>query len=166
MKRVIIIISAFVLALVVTLYSCQKDELQAKHYFEASINNSVKKLSPDNVSINKGITILAGYLNDKDVKSAVVITINGNKPGKYRQIYDYKTGVSVTECGLTYKVLSRKIRSGDSDYFVSFEGDVVIEEIDYDKKLLTGSYAFKVRSIPDTQKKQEINGKFINVSFK
>jgi len=156
----------FVLALVVTLYSCQKDELQAKQYFDASIDNVVKTLSPDNVNINKGITILAGYLNDKDAKSAVVITINGNKAGKYRQIYDYKTGVSVTECGLTYKVMSRKVRTGDADYFVSYEGDVVIDEINYDKKLLSGSYSFKVRSIPDTQKKQEINGKFINVSFK
>ncbi len=165
-KKIIIPLTTILFVWLVVLVSCRKDELQAKQYFDASINNEVKALSPDNVNIRKGITILAGYTNEADVKSAVVITVNGNKNGKYRQVYDYITGVSVTECGLTYKILSRKVRHGDSDYFVSYEGDVVIENIDYSSKTITGSYDFKVRAIPDTEKKQTISGKFINVSFK
>ena len=155
------VISAFFL-----INSCQKDDFQADNLFQASVNNESKSLSADNVSVKRGVSSIAGYLNDESTDGVLILTIKGDKPGRYRQVYDYKTGVSITECGLNYKILSRKIPSDESNYYVSFEGEVIIDKIDFDSKLMSGSYSFKMRSIPDRQKEQIISGKFINVRFK
>ncbi len=157
---ILFIISIFLFVI----YSCNKDELQANPHFEAQINNELKTLSPK-VSVNRGIVILAGYLDKKDLEGAVVITVKGDKTGKYRQVYDYKTGVSVTECGLTYKALSRSKQKNASGYYVSYEGNVIIDKINYNKRIISGSYNFKVRSVPDKKNEESISGKFINISF-
>lgn len=168
MKIKLSIFAAIIVSLFAVLqYSCGKDDLEANEYFDTKINKEqVKNLEPDKINVKRGITSIAGYVNDDDLKVAVVITVQGDKPGKYRQVYDYKTGVSVTECGLTYKVLSRKKASKSSDYFVSYEGAVIIDKIDAEKKTMSGSYEFKVRSIPDKKNEHLINGKFVNLSFK
>ena len=94
----------------------------------------------------------------------MIITVRGTNEGIYKQEYDYKTQVSVTQCGLTYKIISKAKRKRP-EYYVSYEGSVKIDEINRNKKKITGSYKFILRSIPDTKKTEKIEGKFINLSY-
>lgn len=144
------------------IFSCQKQEVTPTEFFNAKINNSETLLNYKQINISKGITILAGYSSVKDDKSIIIITVHGDKEGSYKQEYDYKTGVSVTQCGLTHKVLSKQ----SSEYYTSYEGTVVISDIDKENKKISGSYTFKVRSIPDNKNVKEIKGKFSNLKFK
>ena len=152
------------LTISVGLVGCQKDSFSPDNYFETNINNSEKVFVPENANISKGITIIAALDTKKDSKKAIVITINGDQIGKYKQTFDYKTGVSVSQCGLTYKIISKLIETTPT-FYSSYEGNVEITEIDNENKKISGNYNFKLHSIPDNDKPYVIAGQFIKLSF-
>jgi len=152
----------FLSLITITIFSCQKQEVAPSEFFNAKINNSETLLTNKQINISKGITIIAGYNSNKEDKSIIIITVHGDKEGSYKQEYDYKTGVSVTQCGLTHKTISKK----QNGYFTSYEGKVTISKIDKENKKISGHYTFKVRSIPDSKNVKEIKGKFTNLSYK
>ncbi len=155
----------FIFILFAGISSCEKEDYLPENYFELSINKSQKSISAEKVSINKGLIVIEAYSTKEKSKSALIITVKGNKEGKYKQIYDYETGVSVTGCGLTYKVIS-KDKNLKPVYFVSYEGEVKINSIDRERNTINGEYNFKVKSLPDKSKLQKIEGKFINLKIK
>ncbi len=152
------------LTISVGLVGCQKDSFSPDNYFETNINNSEKVFVPENANISKGITIIAALETKKDSKKAIVITINGDQIGKYKQTFDYKTGVSVSQCGLSYKIISKVIETTPT-FYSSYEGSVEITEIDMENKNISGSYNFKLHSIPNNDKPYIIAGQFIKLSF-
>ena len=150
----------------VALFSCQKQEVQPTNFFNAHFSNKTeKKLSNVDVSIRKGITILAGNSTNKDDKEIIIITIRGEKEGTYKQEFDYKTSVSVTQCGLTNKIISSSIKN-EAQYYSSYEGKVVIDKVDTKSKTITGHYNFKLRAIFDKENTKQVKGKFINLKYK
>lgn len=144
---------------------CEKKGIEPDNYFETEINNLQKKFSPVNATIEKGITIISTEQNEKNTKKSIIITINSDKVGNYEQTFDYKTGVSVSQCALTYKILTKEEISNPS-FFISFEGNVKITEIDRRKKQISGTYLFKLNSVPDDDKPYVIKGKFVKLSYK
>jgi len=157
-------IIVFFIIVTIGLIGCQKDSIVPDNYFETSINNDEKVFVPENANISKGITILAALDSKENSKKAIVITINGDQIGKYKQTFDYKTGVSVSQCGLSYKIISKIIETSPS-FYSSYEGNVEITEIDMDNKNISGNYNFKLHSVPDNNKPYVITGKFIKLNF-
>ncbi len=149
----------------VGLFSCQKTEnIQPEPSFDAQIGKNKFLLHTDKITVSKGITILVGSEVDNTSRSTMIITVRGVNEGVYKQEYDYKTRVSVAQCGMTYKIMT-KSASDSPQFFISYEGSVTISDIDRDKNSITGSYSFRIKSIPEAGKIEEIKGEFVNVSF-
>jgi hypothetical protein len=70
----------------------------------------------------------------------------------------------VAQCGMTYKIMTKSV-SDSPQFFISYEGSVTISDIDRDKNSISGSYSFRIKSIPEAGKIEEIKGEFVNVSF-
>ncbi len=158
-----IILIAFIL---IYNFSCEKDEIKPQSLFETKINEADKKLSPSKAIIDKGIISISAFQVKQNIKSALVITVKGDKESLYEQEYDYKTGVSITQCGLTYKIFSRTPNI-EPEYYVSYEGFVKITSIDGKRNTISGEYEFRVRSIPDKNNtKQVIKGSFVDIPLK
>jgi len=146
MKKFNYIIVIFIVS-ILSLVGCQK-----------------KVFVPQTANISKGITIIAALDKKENSKKAIVITINGDQIGKYKQTFDYKTGVSVSQCGLTFKTIS-KDKNISENFYSSYNGTVEITDIDTDNKKISGTYNFKLYSVPDNNKPYTISGKFIKLSF-
>ncbi|MCF6366046.1 MAG: DUF6252 family protein [Bacteroidales bacterium] len=144
---------------------CRKGEISPDNFFETKINNSEKVFKPESATILKGITIIAAHDSKVNSKKAIIITVNGDKVGKYKQTFDYKTGVSVSQCSLSYKIISKEEESSPT-FFTSYEGKVEITGLDRKNKLISGEYNFKLYSVPDDNKPYVIKGKFINLSYR
>ncbi len=149
----------------VGLFSCKKQDIEPTNYIDVEINKQNTELTSGFASISNGIAILAGSNISDYEKSTMIISINGDRKGKYLQNYDYKTNVSISQCALTYKTIS-KSKTSTPQFFSSYEGKVTISEINMKEKKISGSYSFRVKSIPATKNVQEIKGKFYNVGFK
>ncbi len=143
---------------------CQKDEIKPVEYISLGIDKSGKKILTGKASISKGITVIAAHELEKNKKSNLVINVHGDRKGSYKQEYDYKTNVSVTQCALTYKIIS-KSENNKTKYFASYEGVVNILEIDRENNKISGSYNFKAKDISKAKNIKDINGKFINLSY-
>lgn len=148
-----------------TFIGCEKTDIEPDNYFETEINSLDKKFKSVEAIIDKGITIINAQEVETNSIKTVVLTINTDEIGNFKQTFDYKTGVSISECGLSYKIISKDDESG-STFFISYEGSVSITEIDRRKKQITGSYIFKLNSIPNSEKPYIIKGKFIKLSYK
>jgi len=159
-KNIIILFAVLTIGLV----GCKKNIITPDNYFETTINNASETFVPEKANITKGITIIAAINKKNNSKKAIVITINGDKIGNYKQTFDYKTGVSVSQCGLSYKTIS-KLDESSPTFFSSYEGAVEIEELDRDNKNITGTYSFKLSSIPNNNKPYFISGKFVKLSY-
>lgn len=147
-----------------SIVGCQKDNIVPENYFETHINNDKKVFIPQTANVSKGITIIAALDKKENSKKAIVITINGDQVGKYKQTFDYKTGVSVSQCGLTFKTIS-KDKEVNENFYSSYNGTVEITDIDTDNKKISGTYNFKLYSVPGNNKPYSISGKFIKLSF-
>lgn len=160
LKNIFILFTIIAIGIV----GCQKNTIVPDNYFETKINNSTEVFIPKNANISKGITIIAALDKQKDSRKSIVISINGDQIGSYKQTFDYKTGVSVSQCGLSYKIIS-KIKDNSPSFFSSYEGFVEIEELDREAKNISGTYNFKLNSVPNTNKPYFISGKFVKLSF-
>ncbi len=147
------------------LFGCEKNNFAPENYFETNINNQEFNFEPQTAIISKGITIIGAHETKDNSKKAIVISINGDRIGNYKQTFDYKTGVSVSQCGLGYKILS-KSEETMPNFYTSYEGNVKISEIDRKNKNISGSYNFKLYSIPNNNKSYIINGTFIKLDYK
>ncbi|MEA2042426.1 MAG: hypothetical protein U9N85_07725 [Bacteroidota bacterium] len=145
-------------------FSCDKGSIFSENYFSVKINQVSGEFEPYNVKVQNGAIVLAAKLVDNSRTESVVITVKGDRPGKYKQIFDYKTGVSVTSCGLSYKI-TQKGSKGEPGYFTSYEGEVEISDIDYSAEELSGSYTFLVKSFEKDSVINEVKGEFLNVDF-
>ena len=160
-KFIFLSLSLFLLGI----FGCGKDEIQPVEYFSMDINEVVKEISTKKATISKGITVIAAYELKKNKKSTIIINIHGAEKGIYKQEYDYKTSVSVTQCALTYKIMSKSY-DNEPQYYASYEGVVNITGIDKNNKNISGSYCFKVKAVPDDKNIKEIKGKFVNLNYK
>ncbi len=151
--------------LLIGAYSCKKQDIQPNNYIDVEINKKNKEFTTSRASMGKGMTILLGNNSDNNEINTLIITIHGIHKGTYKQDYDYKTNVSVTQCALTYKTIS-KSETDTPQFYSSYEGKVKISEIDRKNKKISGSYSFSVNAIPNNNNAQIISGEFINVSIK
>lgn len=158
------IVSVLLVIGLVLLFSCKKQDLSPNENFTAKIDNVEKKLTDSKINIDKGITILAGVYSENKQKSTLVITVHGDREGEYVQDYDYITGVSVKECGMTQKSVSGV--ENVTEYFSSFEGKVIITDINTKEKRVSGKYSFKLKAMPDTKNEKTISGNFENLKYK
>jgi len=156
----------FILFVVLTLgiVGCQKENIVPENYFETKINNAEKIFVPQNANISKGITIIAAIDKKENSKKTIVISINGDHVGNYKQTFDYKTGVSVSQCGLSFKTMSKE-KEINPNFYSSYQGNVEITDIDRDNKNISGTYNFKLYSVPDNNKPYTISGKFIKLIY-
>ncbi len=152
------------LALSLAIVGCQKENIVPENYFETKINDAEKVFVPQNANIAKGITIIAAIDKKDNSQKTIVISINGDQVGSYKQTFDYKTGVSISQCGLSYKTIS-KDKNTDTNFYSSYQGKVEISDIDLKNKKISGTYNFKLYSVPDNNKPYTISGKFIKLSF-
>jgi len=154
----------FFISIVFVFGNCQKKEIEPQNYFDAVVNNSSERLKPIEAYVDKGITeIKVGEIID-GLSRSIIINVNSDKPGKYVQKYDYKTGVSMSECGLVYEIQDRE--DNIPKYFKSIEGNIEITEINSRKRTISGTYNFRINSLSDNNTQNSIKGKFINISFK
>ena len=149
---------------IVFVFGCRKNDIAPENYFEIKINNINKNFVVYETTIDKGITIIAAHETSDNSKKSIIITINADNVGSYKQTFDYKTGVSISQCGLTYKIISKEIETSPS-FFISYEGEVEITEIDRKNRHISGSYDFKLYSVPDKNQPYNITGKFIRTSY-
>ena len=154
----------FIILIIPLITSCGKDSMVTDDYFSVHINSITGEYEPHSVKIDNGITIIAGRLQDEKRTESVVITVKGDRAGEYKQVFDYKTGVSVTSCGLTYKIVD-KLKLEEATYYNSYEGIVLISEIDGSTHQISGSYKFLVSSIDNDTTVHEIKGEFLNVEY-
>lgn len=157
-----IILSFFILSFVII--GCEKENISPDNFLETKINNTVKVFKPENASIAKGITVISAFDSKVNSKKAIIITVKGDEIGKYKQTFDYKTGVSVSQCGLSYKIISKN-KEALPTFFTSYEGNVEITDLNRKNKMISGKYSFKLYSVPDNNKPYVIKGKFINLSY-
>lgn len=144
---------------------CEKTGIEPGNYMKTEINNLDKIFKPAEATISKGITIINARETEANSIKSIVLTINADEIGNFKQTFDYKTGVSISECSLTYKILSNKEEMSPT-FFISFEGSVNFTEIDRRNKQITGSYFFKLNSVPNSEKPYIIKGKFVKLSFR
>jgi len=154
-----------ILLFVVLFTSCGKNEdIQPDSTFTAEVDNNLLKIVDTKTTINKGITIIVGSDRQKEIKNIFVVTIRGIEEGTYKQEFDYKTGVSVAQCSMTMKTISKE-QTKLPDYFISYEGNVEISNINHKSKTISGTYSFRVKSIPESKKLDLIEGNFYNLSY-
>ena len=153
------------LILLTALFGCRKNDIAPENYFETKINNISKDFFVDEVSINKGITIIAANEISDESRKTILITINADEAGTYKQTFDYKTGVSISQCSLTYKVITKENEESPG-FFTSYEGEVEITEIDRKNEHISGYYNFVLYSVPNDNKPYQISGRFIRTSYK
>jgi hypothetical protein len=145
--------------------NCQKKAIEPQNYFEAAVNNTSDSYKLKEAFIEKGITNISVISELDGLKKSIIITVNSDKPGKFHQYFDYKTGVSLSECGLVYEVQ----QSNDDrtpKYFKSIEGNVEIIEVNQRKGIISGFYNFRINSLSGFTSPDQIKGKFINLSIK
>lgn len=159
-NKIFIVFLLFALAIV----GCQKENIVPENYFETKINNANKIFVPQNANIAKGITIIAAIDKKENSQKTIVISINGDNVGEYKQTFDYKTGVSVSQCGLTFKTISKE-KTTNSNFYNSYQGTVEITDIDRENKNISGNYNFKLYSVPENNKPYTISGKFIKLAY-
>lgn len=146
-------------------FGCDKDSMFSDNYFSLQINSVVGEYEPQSVKVKNGITIIAA-VNESDARSeSVVITVNGDREGEYKQIYDYKTGVSVKSCGLTYKISDKQAAEDEPAYYTSYEGELVISELDKANRLISGTYSFYTRALENDTIIHKIKGEFLNIPY-
>lgn len=143
---------------------CRKNDIAPENYFETKINKVNKNFIIDKTTINKGITIISAHQTSNNSKKSIIITVNADEIGSYKQTFDYKTGVSISQCGLTYKIISKE-NDISPTFFMSYEGEIEITEIDRKNQHITGTYDFKLYSVPDNNQPYNISGKFIRTSY-
>ncbi len=149
-----------------TIFSnCEKKQIEPQNYFEVNVNNNSELFKPKEASVEKGITEITACDEIENTTRTIVITVNTDAPGKYHQYFDYKTGVSRSQCGLIYELLENADDKAPV-YFKSIEGQVEITDINHRKKLISGFYRFKIRSLSDMNIPNSIKGTFINISYK
>ncbi len=157
-----LIFSFFILSF--GIIGCEKENISPDNFFETKINNSEKAFKSESATISKGITVIPAFDSKVNSKKAIIITIKGDEKGKYKQTFDYKTGVSISQCGLSYKIISKE-KEALPTFFTSYEGNVEITDKDRKNKMISGTYSFKLYSVPDDNKPYVIKGKFINLSY-
>lgn len=144
---------------------CRKNDIVPENYFETEINDVSRDFFFDEASINKGIIIIAANEISDDSRKSLIITIKAEEIGSYKQTFDYKTGVSISQCGLSYKILTKENQESPTIY-TSHEGEVEITEIDRKNKHISGNYNFILYSIPKDTNPYRISGRFIKTSFR
>lgn len=154
-----------VLFIVLCSTGCDKNSMFSDHYFSLQINSVVGEYEPQSVKVKNGITVIAAAKENKQRSETVIITVNGDKEGEYRQVYDYKTGVSVKSCGLTYKITAKKSDDDKPAYYTSYEGEIVISEINRAEQLISGKYNFYTRALDSDTVIHQIKGEFMNIPF-
>ena len=158
----VILFAAFLL---LPIFGCDKDSMFSENYFSLQINSVVGEYEPQSVKVKNGITIIAA-VNENDAKTeSVVITVNGDREGEYKQVYDYKTGVSVKSCGLTYKISDKQASEDEPTYYTSYEGELIISELDKANQLISGSYSFYTRALDNDTIIHRIKGEFLNIPY-
>jgi hypothetical protein len=158
----VILLAAFFL---LHIFGCDKDSMFSDNYFSLQINSTVGEYEPQSVKVKNGITIIAATNEDDERSESVVITVNGDREGEYKQVYDYKTGVSVKSCGLTYKISDKHAAADEPAYYTSYEGELVISELDKAKQLISGSYSFYTRALDNDTIIHRIKGEFLNIPY-
>jgi hypothetical protein len=161
-KRHFIVYISFIL---MVFGNCQKKQIEPQNYFDATINNKSEQLKLSDAYISKGITEIKVYREDENLSKSIIITINSDKIGRYHQYFDYKTGVSMSECGLNYEI-HEKEDVKNPKYFKSNEGQVEITDINFRKRMISGTYNFRINSLSEKNIPNSIKGKFINIPFK
>jgi hypothetical protein len=161
----IIQLTTYLLLFMMVFSNCQKKQIEPQNYFDATINNKSEQLRLAEANVERGITVITVAQDVENLSKTIVITINSDKPGRYHQYFDYKTGVSMSECGLNYEI-SEKNDVKNPKFFKSIEGNVEITDINFRKKMISGTYNFRINSLSEKNIPNSIKGKFINISFK
>ena len=154
-----------VFIIITVTFGCRKNDIAPENYFETKINEVSKDFFVDEASMNKGITIIAANEITDVSRKTIIITINADEVGTYKQTFDYKTGVSISQCGLTYKIITKQTEDTPT-FFMSYEGEVELSEIDMKNGHITGTYNFVLHSVPEDSKPYRISGRFIRTSFR
>ena len=144
--------------------ACEKKNIEPENIFESQINNINQAFEASEITQKNGITVILSHLADDNFVKTIKVTINSDESGSYKQTYDYKTGVSVSECSLNYTIVNKKDTTAPL-IFTSLEGNVYISEKNRRKKQISGSYIFKLNSFPQVDKPYYIKGKFIKVKY-
>jgi len=164
LKWTILKISAlYILCLLFGLISCEGNTEQEiiTPTLQATINAEFQHFEKKKAELKEGfITILSSEHSTNDGANTFMITVNGNKPGDYVQSYDPRTGVSITQCRMVY----RMNKTNELTYYISFEGKVKLAEIDYVNKTINGSFQFRLRN-GNTNAIEVENGTFNNIPF-
>ncbi len=154
------------LIIILTVFTnCQKKAIEPQNYFEAAINNTSDSYKLKEAFIEKGITKISVISELDELTRSIMITINSDKPGKFHQYFDYKTGVSLSECGLVYEIHESNDLKNPK-YFKSIEGTVEILEVNQRKGIISGNYNFRINSLSGFTSPDQIRGKFINLNIK
>ncbi len=152
----------FVLLLLIITQSCDKKVINPENIIEVRIDGNIQNAVTENIKINKGISEISFKIcENNNVSGIIIVKINGNKNGEYFQTFDYKTGVVNSECSLSYIISDTK----ENIYLISYEGKVVISDIDTGNNLISGTYSFKVNSDKRAEKDIFFCGMFERVSF-
>jgi hypothetical protein len=158
-------IAFYLLIIVLLLANCGKTQIEPMNYFDATINNRTEQLKLTEAQVENGITEITVSDDTDNHTKTILITINSDKIGRFHQYYDYKTGVSMSECWLNYEI-HEKDDLKNPNYFKSIEGQVELTDINSRKKTISGNYNFRINSLSEKNIPNFIKGKFINVSFK
>lgn len=164
-KRVAHIMLTVIAGLVLLVSACDKDSMFSENYFSLKINSVVGEYEPQTVIVKNGITVIAAKAEAENRSESVIITVNGDRTGKYEQVFDYKTGVSVKSCGLTYKINSKDESNREPNYYTSYEGEIIISEMDKSNHLISGHYKFYTRALNNDTTIHEIKGEFLNIPY-
>lgn len=153
--------------LIITIFfvSCKKDE--DKSIMSANINsqkwNALIKVTT--YSSSTETFLISGFPNlSQSAEKSIIITIKGNKIKNY-SLSAYTDELSA-ECLIVYKT-SNNSQAGSDSYFISYNADVSISKIDFEKKLISGSFKGTMypNGDPNLQSIPISDGVFNNLKF-
>jgi len=159
-KYILLIFSAL---LFFSLFSCRKNSMKPLNFIELHQNNNKENVIFKNAVFDKGTFEINFSVFKNQTNELLKLKINGNTPDKYVQIFDYKTGVTVSQCSLTSNIIDSS--SDTVKYMNSYEGKVIITETDIKNHLISGTFSFKIKTNNIIEEEEITKGKFIRVSY-
>jgi|GEM_PF-1659274 hypothetical protein len=154
----------FVIFLIIFFDNCQKDRLISKNIIETEINNVKNEFELKKIVVEKRIIAIDISELKKNYVNFISITVNGDDEKKYVQSFDYKTGISLSECSLNYKILPKN-NDKSSMFYASYEGFVKIKEISKRKRQISIEYDFRLFAVPNDYKTYTIKGSITNCNY-
>ncbi len=145
--------------------SCEKRVIIPEDTFEVKIRDAQnQKFEVKEALMNKGLTLITAGKNTSGDVLQVKISVNADKEGVYKQTFDYKTGVAISQCMLDYE----ETDSLNHEFYFSksYEGYVNIARIDPERRQMSGDYSFVLKPLTKKTGSFIVKGSFEKVNFK